>query len=521
MPRPTSFQDMELKNFSGLDLRGPSELLSERSLASLINMEVGDVGQLKSRPGFKQIYNGSAFGNVPCRFIGHHTGNTHSQILIQTIVDGFVSLHGAGKIFVSSDGGVTFTQISTPAGTNYQCGRSSQYGSTYGTNIPSSSGLLGWDGATFTTPISGTKGSSYNGFFAQDRYFTIEDSSGQLWFSDPGNAASYPGANTIGFTVDNKDKIVGIVPYRDRVVIFFQNSIRVLYTNGPPSSWILKFLPFYMGVRTQDCYYVYRDLIYFLSSEGFFRTDLSQLEELSKPIAPVFQTRWEAYELNAPTYNKYTDAIGFWRDRFIISLRTRGASTPYIPTHRMFMYNIRNGAWSEIIPNISNSDSLPFSPSTSFMSVFMGRRAASVSEYVKEGLYMLTGDSSGRLFCFDDEDPVYYDGTSNATNFITTMRTKDIDADLPSEQKRSPRVAFRYRKTNTTTVNTKMNVNGTDQAVVPVSSNSTASKQVRLKGPGYFRKFSLEISDTSDQYVEIEGVTVTIKRKNELSETTT
>jgi hypothetical protein len=515
------FQDLELKNWTGLDLRGPSELLSNRSLASLINMEVGDLGQLRSRPGFRQVYGGASFGGFPIKFIGQHSGDAASQLIVQTITDNWATTHGAGKLFMSSDNGVTWTQISTPAGTNYSCGRSSQYGSAYSSNIPSASGLLGWNGTTFQTPITGTKNSSYNGFYSQDRYFTIENSSGQLWFSDAGNAASYPGANTIGFTVDNKDKIVGAIPYRDRVVIFFTNSIRVLYLNGPPSSWILKFLPFYMGVRNQDCYYVYNDLLYFLSSEGFFRTDLSQLEELSKPIAPVLQARWEAYDIVTSTYLKYTDAIGYWRGRFIISCRTAGKLGGGIPTHRMFMYNIRNGAWSEIIPNISNESSLPWTPATSFLPVFIGKRLNSSVQYFKEGLYTIFGDSAGRICIFDDEDPVYYDGPSNATNFTTTMRTRDIDGDLPSEYKRSHRVAIRYRKTSVSTINTKLNVNGVDKSVIPINSNSILSKDVRIKGPGYFRKFNLEVSDNSDQLVEIEGITVALKKKNELTESST
>src|SRR5215831_1044489 len=140
MPRQAGFQDVELKNFVGLDLRGPSELLSDRSLAALTNMEVGDLGQLKSRSGFKQVYSGSSFGNFPLKFIGYHIGVTASQILVQSVVDNWSTLHGAGKLYMSSDSGATFTQISTPASTNYSFGRSSQYGSTYGSNIPSLTG---------------------------------------------------------------------------------------------------------------------------------------------------------------------------------------------------------------------------------------------------------------------------------------------------------------------------------------------------------------------------------------------
>jgi hypothetical protein len=524
MPRPAGFNDLEIKNFSGLDLRGPGELLSERSLQTLTNFEIGDLGQIKTRPGFKRIHDGSVIGPSPVRFIGQHSTDTQNQIMVQSVIDSYGTLHGRGNLYVTNNTGSTWTAMS--GGSNLSCGRSSQFGEA-NSNIPTLTGMYTWNGSALTGPVSGTKLSSYSGLFAQDRYFTIENSTGNIWFSDPGNAASYPGANTIGFTVDNKDNIVGILPYRDRVVIFFQNSIRVLYLNGPPSSWVMKFLPFYLGVMNQDCYYVYNDLIYFLSSEGFFRTDLTQLEELSKPIAPVFQKRWEAYQLESTTYNKkkYGDALGFWRGRFFISIRTIGKSGTFgggVPTHRMFMYNVRNGAWAEIVPNISNADSMPFTPFTSFYSNYIGRKSTSgTGPYNKEGLYISLGDSTGRIYFFDDEDPVYYDGISNATNFNSIMKTKEIDGDLPSEYKRSHTVTIRTKKVLATSgTSTKLNVNGTDLSSLPIQP-TTVPKQIKIRGPGYFRTFNLEVSDVSDQYLEIEGITVNLKKKQELPEVST
>jgi len=524
MARPAGFNDVEIKNFSGLDLRGPGELLSERTLQTLTNFEIGDLGQIKTRPGFKRVHDGVQLGNFPVRFIGQHSTDNLNQIIVQTVTDGYSTLHGRGLLYYTNNSGSTWTNMG--ASINLSCGRSSQFGEG-NSNIPTLTGLYTWNGSTLTGPVSGTKLSSYTGLLAQDRYFTIENSTGNIWFSDPGNAASYPGSNTIGFTVDNKDNIVGILPYRDRVVIFFQNSIRVLYLNGPPASWVMKFLPFYMGVQNQDCYYVYNDLIYFLSSEGLFRTDLTQLEELSKPIAPVFQRRWEAYQLESSTYHrrKYADALGFWRGRFFLSMRTVGHSSNFgggIPTHKIYMYNVRNGAWSEIVPNISNSESLPFTPFASFYSNYIGRKTPPAANYNKEGLYISLGEPTGRIYFFDDEDPVYYDGISNATSFTSVLKTKEIDADLPSEYKRSHTVSIRTKKTPVATVgtSTKLNVNGTDLASTPIQP-STIPKQIRIKGPGYFRTFNLELTDPSDQYLEIEGITVNVKRKQELPETAT
>ena len=520
MPRSASFDDVSVKLWSGLDLRGPAENIPDKSLQSLINYEVTDMGTLKTRPGFQQKMIGGGFAGFHLKFLGQYSNDSQNQIFVQTVTDSFQNhpYHGqGGRVYRSVDSGVTWI-TTAPTSQQWTCGRMGQFSGTNAV-IPTITGLCAWDGTTWTSNISSSKLSDYNGFWHQDRWFTIENSSRNIWFSDPGNGLSYPGSNTIGFTLDNKDMIVGLQPYRDRLLIFFTNSIRVLYTNGPPSSWQMKFLPFLLGVRNQDCYYVYNDLVYFLSSEGFYRTDLTQLEELSKPIAPVFQRRWEAPDLSTGAYMKYRDCIGYWRGRFIISMRTIGKQGGGVPTHRMFMYNIRNGAWSEIVPNISPQagDGVSWSPALSFLPIFIGKKQAANSEYTKEGLYMTTSDDTGRVFIFDDEDPQYTDA---GNPFSSSFKTKDIDMDLPSEYKRSHTVSFRLKNPTlgSSVFSTKYSVNGVDKPVVPFNNTSVVDTQCRIKGPEYFRKFNLEFTDTSSQLTEIGGVTINVKRKQGLSE---
>lgn len=523
MPRIAGFSDIELKNFSGLDLRGPPELLADRSLASLINMEVGDLGQLRSRPGF-QLRNPGQLFSKPLKFIGHRSTNTSNSILIQTIEDNYATGHGTGFVYETRDGGASWIQISSPAGTQFSCGRGAQYGDA-NMDIPTLSGKASWNGTTWTLVAPGTniKASSYDAVYLNDRYWYIEDSTGNVWFSELGNANDLKnGTNTIGFNLDNKDNIVGLCPYRDRMVVFFQNSIRVINAVGPPSSWTVKYIPFGVGVRSQNCWYVVNDLIYFLSSEGFYRTDLTQLEELSKPVQPLFSKRWEAYQESLTGFVKYQDAVGYWRGRFILSMRTYGKSgTSVTPTYKMLMYNLRNGAWSEIVPNIAAVETMPFCPATSFQPVFIGKRSPGSAQYNKEGLYTIFGDANGRVHLFDDEDPVYYDGASNATNFVCSMRTKDIDGDLPYEIKRSPSIGIRYKKTNTTSITSKLTVNEVAQSPVTISGGPTVSKSTKIKGPGYFRKFNIELTDNSDQYFEIEGISINTKKKQGISEVQT
>lgn len=519
MPRQAGFEDITLKNFSGLDLRGPSELLSNRSLQVFQNWEIGDIGQIKSRPGFQQKYDGTVFANN-ARFIGQHSNDTGAnQLIVQTISDNYTSKHGAGRLYYTNNGGVSWGSIGS---VDYSCGRSVQYtnGLSY---IPTAAGLHSWNGSTWTGPIATSKNSSYNLVFAFDRLFTIDNASKNIFYSDANLPATWSGAN-FDFKTDNKDNIVGILNYRDRLVVFFTNSIRIINIQGPPSSWTQKFFSYYMGVQSQNCYYVYNDLLYFLSSEGFFRTDLSQVEELSKPIAPALQTRWEAPDQPGGTWQRYQDSIGYWRQRFFITVRTSlgsaGSSSP-ASTYKMFCYNVKNGFWSEVILNISNSDGLGWSPGVSYLPVFVGKKVAGNAQYNKPGLYMFTGDTSGRMYLFDDEDPVYYDGTSSATPYDCILRTRDIDGDVPADWKRCYTYSVRKKESGGQALSFMIILNGSNQGGWFYPTSSTTPKQLKLHGPGFFRTMSLQIKDQYPQNTEIQEMTFKVKKKSGLTDYTT
>jgi hypothetical protein len=185
------------------------------------------------------------------------------------------------------------------------------------------------------------------------------------------------------------------------------------------------------------------------------------------------------------------------------------------------MYNIKTGAWTEIIPNIPNSDGLAFSPFFSMLPVPVGRKGTTSTDYNKEGMYCTSPEPTGRVWIFDDEDPVYYDGPTNATPFTSIFRTKDVDLGLPSEYKRSPSYTIRHKESTVNPLTSKLTVNGNDLPTVNVPNVTTVSKQSRMKGPGYFRKVSVELTDPAAQYTEIEAITLSVKKKTGLTETQT
>lgn len=504
MARSVDFNDFEVNKFAGLDLRGPAELQPEKTLSKCINFEVGTLGELKKRPGIVQQHAGATL-SAPngVKILGEVSNSVVHNIIVQNDLTG----PGQGRVWKSNDSGVSWTQISTPSATNYECGKGVQYGGYI--HIPSMSGLLRTDGGAFTVfGDAAIPRSNYRGVLLQDRMFILENSTKKIRWSETLDLGNWPASNFIAFGSEDIDELIGIIPYRDRLVTLRQNSIHVVYLNGPPSSWQVKRLPFNIGVANEDCAVVYNDLLYLLSYDGVYRTDLTTIEEISKPIAPLFRKRRKMVN---EVYSQYTDCIAYYNSRIVCSMITD------TNLYRMMVFNLRNNTWTEWVPNIFHS-TLSYNPPRDMFSLQLGRKAFGAVTYQKEGIYM-SFSNNGWICFFDDQVPVYTDTVG--LSYPTIARTKSTNIDLPSQWKRCTRFSVRARKPSGGTNLTGLyNVNGVDGSTFNIPIDSTM-KQTRVKGPGWFRELAIEVSDTSSNYLEIEDFVVSVKKKSDLSEVAT
>lgn len=497
--RVSLFQDIALKGFKGVDLSGPSELATSDFLADALNMEIGLKGEVKKRPGIIRKHNGTTLGTNQLKFIGLLYNVNVNQIIVQNLVSGT-----AGKLWKSVDGGVTWTQISTPAGTNYSCGRGVQYLDVL--YIPTATGVAKWDGTVFTAPAAGTVNALTAAAFAKFRMFIYDNTNATLRYSDPGNLLSWPAANSIGFVGDG-DTVTNIVSYRDRIVIFRTNSIYLLYLDGPPTSWILKKLPFSIGSSSSNVV-VYNDLIYILSWDGVFRTDLTRVDEISIPIKSVFLKRRQT--ISATGSSGTFDYITYWNNRLICSIKT-----DLVNVFRCFVYNILNKTWTEWLPALPTALAGPpaYSPIADSLPVYYGKAVIS-GNYNKEGLYLITTDLNGKIYFFDDEVPVYQDEVN--TNYLSKIRTNKIDNGVSSGWKRIPVIYTRIMSASVG-VQGRYYVNDVAGILFNIPTD-VVLKEIKMKGPGFFRIVELEITDTSANYLEIDEIVLRTKIKTEMTD---
>ena len=504
MARPKEFNEVEIKQFKGLDIRGPAELVPQNTFQTLVNWEIGLAGELKKRPGIVRQHNGATLGSNAIKILGEYSTNNFHHILTQPM-----SSANSGKMYWSNDSGVTWTQGSTPAGTDYQMAKGVQYNGVFYIPTGLSGQFFSWNGSVWANVGAGppaVPASVLRPVILQDRLFMLELNTLNIRYSEVLQMSNIPANNSIAYSkTEDKDYPVGLIAYRDRLIILRQNSMQALYLNGLPTAWVMKTMPFPVGVVNENCALVYNDLLYLLTLDGIYRTDLTSVEEISKPLSPVFyQRRKTMFSASGGP----SDAMGFWNGRLICSIKTGNLE------FRMFVYNIDTQTWSEWIPATFGTLGYAYNPVKDFLTVNVGKRGGGAS-YQKEGLYMSSPDLSGKIYLFDDQNLTYMDEVSSMYNCIA--KTRNINADLSEDIKRVYSMSVRGRKGAGGSVTGKFNVNGTDGSTFPITLDPT-TRQSRFKGPGYFREASLQFSVADDQYMEVEAITAQVKRKSEISE---
>lgn len=503
MARPSGFQDVNIRKFKGLNLRGAEELYDINQLSVLQNMEVGLAGELKKRPGFAQAHDGSQLGagNSPL-ILGQLISNTKNNLIAQ-------SDQSAGKIYVSGNGGLSWVQVSTPAATNYSLTPGFQYLGSYW--MGSQNGWFAW--TTAGTWVTGAPGLNtvFPIVFAQFRMFYIDNATGNIKFSEPGDFSTgtgFPAANSIGLVGDGST-ISGLLPYRDRIVIFTTIGIWILYMNGPPASWSLKKMPYNVSANGPQSFKVVDDLIYFIGSDGVYRSDLTQVQKISLPIQDVFALRADSYKPGSAPLGFITDTLGYWNRRLLCQIRTKNTADGV----KLYVFHLDTNSWSEWIPTLASTLGLTFAAATRFQSVTQGWTFPS-TDYNKEALYFGAYGGNGKIFRFDDEAISWQDA---GANYSARVRTKKLDFDEPGKIKRVLSSSFRIDTTSAVS-QYKYVTDGVDRGYVVLPA--VADKQKKVKGPGVLRELEVELQDTSNNPFEVHDITVFAKSKSVLTDAT-
>lgn len=444
---------MKIGPFHGINTRENESVIKDNELVTATNVDLGRAGELTKRTGFVQLHNGSTLGAVPCRILGHFLTDTYSQIIVAT----------ATGVYYSTDG-TTFTLLSAITDAQHAV----QYNSIFYI-IRSTTTITQWTGVV-ATQITGSPFGTF-AIMYKDRMYVINSAAAgalnsRFYFSKAGDvtATGWISTNFIDVGPGDGDFLVCMAIIRDLLVIFKGKSTWALYVQGTIADWALRSLNLNIGCISKNAVRLIEGFLYISSSVAVYRTDGTSFEDISAPIQPVLKDRI----VNLTTYN--VDSFAYWQDKLICLL------APDTTTRVYYVFHLKVGGWTKWEFGTS------MKPWT-----FVEIR----TNTPQHGLYCSDNSSTGNVFRYGDTTVF----TDVGSSYQVDIKTKFFDMDAPTNMKRG-----KWALLDMLGVGTVNWYHSVDSSGV-IRSGSVASIATRsglkIAGPGYFRRWQLEITTTS------------------------
>jgi len=113
-----------------------------------------------------------------------------------------------------------------------------------------------------------------------------------VWFSDPGDPATWGANNYVQLTPGDGEKIMGAIAWRELVFVFKESKFFVFYGNsqGADGSPIFNYRPVEGGVGLASRFGIAAtpNGVYFVGEHGIYRTTGSSAELVSDPVEPLW-----------------------------------------------------------------------------------------------------------------------------------------------------------------------------------------------------------------------------------------
>lgn len=454
---------IDIRSFKGINLREPAGMIQDDELSLCVNFDIGRAGELVKRTGFAVLHSGSTLGNNPTKLIGHFLTSANSQLIVQS----------GTKLYYSADG-ATWTEIGT-----YSVEFGAQYNQKF-YMVRKAGTVLEWDGSAITA-LAG----SPNGTFCQvykDRLFVLSSEAtgalnSRLYYSSAGDFSTWPSTNFIDVKKGDGDFLTCCAVIHDLLIIFKGRTTWALYVQGSPENWVLRNINPEIGCISKFTPREIEGFLFFTGARGVYKTDGITFEDISESILPVFSERI----VNLTNAN--IDTAAWWDDRYILLFN------PTPSSQRWFVYHLRTGGWTEWVPN-------GIKPAT-----FLEINTAAP----QKGLYCGDLDSLGKILRFGGG--AYTDA---GTNYECRFETKDFDFTMPSLFKRGKWLMLDVEGLSSVDI-----VYTSDGTVLTTRSFSSvvSRRGHKISGPGYFRRWKMKLSQTSNVAFTFYGSTIFMHKK--------
>lgn len=278
----------------GLNLRDKPDAVDPQECIDCLNVDFSERGAIQTRGGYDKIINSAIVG------LGGYRNTSGTKRLLATVGSNLAAYNLTGgsathtTALTDSTTPLSFVAYGTPSSERVYAGN--------GTDVRF------YDGAGFTNPNASSvvvpKASAFCLQAADNRLVATGFSAGNngpagatvnpshVYFSDPGDPATWGANNYVQLTPGDGEKIIGAITWRELVIVFKQTKFFVFYGNSVDADGnpIFNYRPVEGGVGAVSRLGIAStpDGVYFVGNDGLYVTTGSSATKVSDLVEPLW-----------------------------------------------------------------------------------------------------------------------------------------------------------------------------------------------------------------------------------------
>lgn len=346
-------------------------------------------------------------------------------------------------------------------------------------------------------PLSSSPPATHITLF-KDRIFSVDSSASngdehKVKFSQPTDYGNFPANNYFSLGLQGGDYLVATCVFNDQLIIFKSRSIWTLSADGLPTSWSWRNLHASLGCAGRGSIQIIGGMIYFLGTDGVYRTDGTSFERISDPVHIP-----SAFTVTANPASTNEIQAFYYDNKYI--LFSRGVNSQYV-------YDIPREAWSYWSPSgsVTVGGGVPYID-TATHRLYVGDNSAN-------RIYVMTEDEMSEAAPWQD----------NGANYDCVWQSKRLTWDDANNYRRNyaftADIGFTQGAAGNVVVQHTIDPfrdefagNNFNKFVVPplgaaTLSNSQARRLIKVQGAGYTRGLDTQITYTAPTSFTLYSVT--------------
>lgn len=313
----------------GLNISRPARLIKDNELASCVNFDIGDQGELFLRPGVRAFAGAGGVAGSGEILTVAKISNTVNEIYHQLQeIAGTYTVYSSPSIHAP-----VWTSRIAYTGTD-KAGDALQYNDKLW--IPGvGPTAVGKQITLATHAVADVPGmpKGVKSFMYKDRMFVFNTNDYTVYYSANTDPSSWPALNYFKINTGDGEPIISAIVSGESVIFFKQNSAWILYYDSDPGLGTIRKLNTDIGVTSEESAAISKNDVYTIGNRGIYRLTNNFFEDISKNL-DIFKFR------SAATTDLTKDYISFLGDRLLVRVNT---ATGY----RYFVFFLETLAWTE------------------------------------------------------------------------------------------------------------------------------------------------------------------------------